>query len=109
MSKKIIKITKSDLNTIIKESVSKILKEYDYDEDNYYGGGLPDNYFNNDNEPENDRISVDDLGKLEKYSQEIADIANNRSDDCDGIFDALEILDNYIERKKMELLNFSKH
>lgn len=110
MTKKVIKLTTSDLSNMIKESVSNILKEYEYDENNYYGGGLPYEYFNDDDDkPENDRITIDDLAKLEKYCDAMADIANNRSDDCDEIFSCLDTLDEFIKRKKNELLNFSKH
>ena len=55
MSKKLIKLTESDLHRIIKESVNNVLKEYDDDIDNYYGGGLPDGYFDDDDKP-----SIDD-------------------------------------------------
>lgn len=49
MKKQVIKLTENDLHEIIKESVNSILKEYrDIDDDSYYGGGLPDNYFNED-------------------------------------------------------------
>ena len=108
MTKKVIKLTTSDLSNMIKESVSNILKEYNSEVDNYYGGGLPGHDFDDD-EPENDRITIDDLAKLEKYCDGMADIANNRSDDCGEIFSCLDTIDEFIQRKKNELLNFSKH
>ena len=47
--KKTLKLTESELRKVIKESVNNILKEYrDIDNDNYYGGGLPDNYLDDD-------------------------------------------------------------
>lgn len=47
--KQVIKLTENDLHNIIKKSVNSVLKEYrDIDDDNYYGGGLPDNYFDED-------------------------------------------------------------
>jgi len=42
MKKNMIKLTEKDLHKIVKESVNRILKE---EEDNYYGGGLPDSYY----------------------------------------------------------------
>lgn len=45
MNKNRIRLTESQLHRVIKESVNKVLKE---EEDNYYGGGLPDSYFNDD-------------------------------------------------------------
>ena len=53
-----IKLDESKLKSIIGKSIKKVLKEYD--EGNYYGGGLPDKYFDeeepqtyDENEPEN--------------------------------------------------------
>ena len=53
MVKKTIKLKESDLRRIIKESVNNVIKEYsrDIDDDNYYGGGLPDRYFDDDDKP----------------------------------------------------------
>lgn len=58
MKKQIIKLTENDLHNIIKESVNSILKEYrDIDDDNYYGGGLPDNYFDEEEYIDNEEAT----------------------------------------------------
>ena len=46
MEKKIIRLTEQDIHAIVKESVGRILKEQDIDNDSYYGGGLPDSSYN---------------------------------------------------------------
>ena len=43
-----INLTESDLKNIVKTTIHEILKERDIDDDNYYGGGLPDNYIEDD-------------------------------------------------------------
>ena len=48
--KKRVKLTESTLHRIIKESVKRVLREGE-DNDNYYGGGLPDRYFDYDDKP----------------------------------------------------------
>lgn len=108
MKRKLIKLTESDIKSIIKESICRILEEYD--EGNYYGGGLPDSYFDNgDEEPDNDRLSADDIAKIEKCIDEIAEIANNKNDDCYDLYDAIDTIEEFVEKKKNELLNFSRH
>lgn len=65
MAKKLVKLTEGDLHIIIKESVKKMLKETTIDNDSYFGGGLPDKYFNEDDDieptPECDGYVVADI------------------------------------------------
>jgi hypothetical protein len=66
MKKNKIKITANELKQFLTESVKKVIKEYsrDIDDDNYYGGGLPDKYFDEDENievaPECDGYIVED-------------------------------------------------
>ena len=49
MNEQKIKLNDKVLHNIIKESINSILKEYrDIDDDNYYGGGLPDKYLDDE-------------------------------------------------------------
>ena len=92
-----IRLTESDLRRIVNKSVKRILKE-DIDDDTYFGGGLPDSYFNDDEIPDNDRISKEDIIKIDSLADEIANIANNRSDDCDLLFQALDLIEEFIAK-----------
>ena len=61
-----IQITENDIRQMVDESVKNVIKEYsrDIDNDNYYGGGLPDKYFDEDVDieatPECDGYIVED-------------------------------------------------
>lgn len=59
-----IQINENDIQQMVSESVKRILREYDEDVDNYYGGGLPDKYFDEDENieatPECDGYVVED-------------------------------------------------
>lgn len=92
----VIRLTESDLKNIIKESVNKILKEYDEDIDNYYGGGLPDKNSVDDDFIDSDRISKKDINKLENIADAIADIANNTSDDASLLYQAINNIEKFI-------------
>lgn len=100
--KRVFKLRESELKHIISESVKGILKEYsrDIDDDNYYGGGLPDSFFNDfdDDAPESDRISQKQLKQLGEIVNTIADIANNISDDADLLFQATDLIDEFLSR-----------
>lgn len=91
----VISLSESDLKNIIKESVNKILKEYDENIDNYYGGGLPDKQFDDDF-IDSDRISKEDINKLENIADTIADIANNTSDDVSLLYQAINNIEKFI-------------
>ena len=80
MKKQVIKLTEEDLHEIIKESVNIILKEYrDIDDDNYYGGGLPDNYFDEDEYIDNEEATPCDGYVVEdSNSGEIIGIFRNK-------------------------------
>lgn len=87
-------------NSKLKYVINKINEsEIDIDDDSYYGGGLPDNYFN-DNYTNNDRISKLDVKKLDNITDEIADIANNRSDDTELLFQAIECIEKFTTKYK---------
>ena len=98
MNYKTFKLTESDLHNIIKKSVARMLKE---NEDSYYGGGLPSHYFDDD-KPENDRISQEQLASLDKISEAIADIANNTSDEADLLYQAVQCIDEFVAKYKSE-------
>lgn len=59
-----IKLTENRIKEIVAESVKKILKETSIDNDTYFGGGLPDKYFDEDEDieatPESDGYIVED-------------------------------------------------
>ena len=61
-----IQITENDIRQMVDESVKNVIKEYsrDIDNDNYYGGGLPNKYFDGDVDieatPECDGYIVED-------------------------------------------------
>lgn len=96
-----LKLTENKLKQIVAESVKKVLREYrDIDDDNYYGGGLPDKYFDDDYAPDTSRITKKELKQLDSISKTIADIANNTSDETDLLFQAVECLDGFISKYK---------
>lgn len=99
--KRKIRLTESDIHRIVKESVKRVLREdsRDIDDDNYFGGGLPDRYFDDD-APDDDRISQKQIAQLDNISNTIADIANNTSDETDLLFQAVDCIDKFISRYK---------
>ena len=101
MNKKRIRLTESDLHKIVKESVNRILREdgRDIDDDNYFGGGLPDKYFDDD-APDNDSISQKQIAQLDNIADVIADIANNTSDDAELLFQAADCISEFTSRYK---------
>lgn len=102
MNKKLIRLTEQDLNRMVKASVNRVLRE-DIDDDSYFGGGLPDRYFDDyDDAPDNDRISQKQISQLDDIAETIADIANNTSDDTDLLFQALDCIDKFISRYKQQ-------
>ena len=103
MKKKLVRLTESDLRNIVETSISRLLKEYNDGEDSYYGGGLPDSNNDEDDKPENDRITLDDIAIIKKCLDKIYEIVNNKNDDCVGLFSALDVLEDFVETKKQEL------
>ena len=101
MNKKLIRLKEQDLRRIVKESVNRILKENfrDIDDDNYFGGGLPDRYFD-DNAPDDDRISQKQIAQLDNIANTIADIANNTNDEAELLFQAADCIDKFTSRYK---------
>ena len=98
MNKKLIRLTESELNRLITESVNRLLREYDkdIDDDNYFGGGLPDNQ--EEDVPENDSISDSQINQLDNIAGIIADIANNTNDDTELLFQAASLIDKFTAR-----------
>lgn len=101
MNKKLIRLTEQDLHKIVKESVNRVLRENgrDIDDDNYFGGGLPDRYFDDD-ALDNDRISQKQIAQLDNIANTIADIANNTSDEAELLFQAADCIDKFTSRYK---------
>ena len=101
MNKKLIRLTEQDLHRIVKESAKRVLREnsIDIDDDNYFGGDLPDRYLDDD-APDDDRISQKQITQLDNISNTIADIANNTSDETHLLFQAVDCIDKFISRYK---------
>ena len=101
MNKRLIRLTESDLHRIVKESVNRVLREdsRDIDDDNYFGGGLPDRYFDDD-APDDDRISQKQIAQLDNIANTIADIANNTSDEAELLFQAADCICKFTSRYK---------
>lgn len=101
MNKKLIRLTEQDLHKIVKESVNRVLRENsrDIDDDNYFGGGLPNKYFDED-APDDDRISQQQIAQLDNIANTITDIANNTNDDAELLFQAADCIDEFTSRYK---------
>lgn len=101
MNKKLIRLTEQDLHRIVKESAKRVLREnsIDIDDDNYFGGDLPDRYLDDD-APDDNRISQKQIAQLDNISNTIADIANNTSDEAQLLFQAVDCIDKFISRYK---------
>lgn len=102
--KRTIRLTESDLHRIIEESVNSVIKEHYEDrpeeigklpEDNYYGGGLPDAYFNEDDFVDTG-ITENQIAGLEDSMDYIADIANNVDLDTDLLFQACDCIEKFL-------------
>ena len=99
--KRTIKVRESELKQMIAESVKRVLMEHsrDIDDDNYFGGGLPDRYFDDD-APDDDRISQKQITQLDNIADAIADIANNTSDEAELLFQAADNISEFTSRYK---------
>ena len=99
--KQTIKLRESELRRMIAESVKRVLREHsrDIDDDNYFGGGLPDRYFDDD-APDDDRISQKQIAQLDNITDVIADIANNTSDETELLFQAADNISEFTSRYK---------
>lgn len=99
--KQTIKLRESELKRMIAESVRRVLREHsrDIDDDNYFGGGLPDKYFDDD-APDDDRISQKQITQLDNIADVIADIANNTSDEAELLFQAADNINEFTSRYK---------
>ena len=99
--KQTIKLRESELKRMIAESVKRVLREHsrDIDDDNYFGGGLPDRYFDDD-APDDDRISQKQITQLDNIADAIADIANNTSDEAELLFQAIDNISEFTSRYK---------
>lgn len=96
--KKTIRLTETELNYLIKESVKRIMKESerDIDNDSYYGGGLPEQ------KPQahtyNCEKEVTEIyNKIKPYINKLADIFNNNDSNnwevYEKVMNALNTLD----------------
>lgn len=82
---------------MVVESVVRNLKEaIDADGDNYFGGGLPDSYFKDDEAPETSEIPQEKLKQLENIAGIIADIANNTDEDAELLYQAVDCIDKFL-------------
>lgn len=82
---------------MVVESIVKNLKEaIDVDGDNYFGGGLPDSYFKDDEAPETSEIPQEKLKQLENIAGIIADIANNTDEDAELLYQAVDCIDKFL-------------
>ena len=101
--KRIIKLREQEFKRMIAESVKRILSEHnrDIDDDNYFGGGLPDRYFDDD-APDDDRISQKQITQLDNIADTIADIANNTSDEAELLFQAADNISEFTSRYKQQ-------
>ena len=82
---------------MVVESVVRNLKEaIDVDSDNYFGGGLPDSYFKDDEAPETSEIPQEKLKQLENIAGIIADIANNTDEDAELLYQAVDCIDKFL-------------
>ena len=101
--KRTIKLRESELKRMIAESVKRVMREHsrDIDDDNYFGGGLPDRYFDDyDDVPEDDSISQKQITQLDNIADAIADIANNTSDEAELLFQAVDNISEFTSRYK---------
>ena len=102
--KRTIRLTESDLHRIIEESVKQAINEHYEDrpeeigkleDDNYYGGGLPDAHFNEDDFVDTG-ISRNQIEGLKDSMDYIADIANNVDGDTDLLFQAADCIEKFL-------------
>lgn len=94
MKKNTIKLTESQLKKVIAESVKKVLKEWDEDSDSYYGGGLPDKYFD-DEAPQDYSISKQQMKQLKTIADTLVEIGN----EVDGgqiLYKAADIIEEFL-------------
>ncbi len=103
--KKTIRLTESELNGLIKESVKSVLREYEerpeeigkLEDDNYYGGGLPER------KPQAHRYTCEKevteiYNKIKPYIDQLAGIFNDNDSDnweiYEKVMNALNTLDS---------------
>ena len=87
----------SKLKNAIRESINSILKEYDEDEDSYYGGGLPEGQPRARVYSEEENI-LKAYNAMVPYIEQIADICNNSTCTMSGIDDKMfQILNSFDE------------
>lgn len=102
--KKTIRLSESDFHRVIRESVYHILKEQEdrpeeigkMEDDNYYGGGLPDEYFT-DERPSDNSISTSQIRELQDMMDALADIANNCDyNDYELLYQAADLIEKFL-------------
>ena len=98
--KRIIRLTESKLKNIISESVRSVLREErDIDDDNYFGGGLPDSYFDDD-APNIVRLTKSQIAQLDSIADTIVDIANDTDDDTELLLQAVDCIEKFLSTYK---------
>ena len=96
MKKQLIRLTESDIHSIIKESVHSILKEYDYEDGHPYG--WPDDYL--DDELDDVYVDEHEISKLEDYASGIIDVANMLDCNVEELKKAKKLIDNFVYKHK---------
>lgn len=89
-------MNESQIRMVVESVVKKLKEAVDVDDDNYFGGGLPDSYFNNDEAPEFAGIPQKKLQQLNDMAGAIADIANNTDEDAELLYQAVDCIDKFL-------------
>ena len=88
------------IKNIISESVRSVLREErDIDDDNYFGGGLPDSYFDDD-APNIVRLTKSQIAQLDSIADTIVDIANDTDDDTELLLQAVDCIEKFLSTYK---------
>lgn len=89
-------MNESQFRMVVESIVKKLKEAIDVDGDNYFGGGLPDSYFKDDEAPETSEIPQEKLNQLENIAGIIADIANNTDEDVELLYQAVDCIDKFL-------------
>lgn len=82
MGKQVTRLNEAQLQNVIKESVKKLLKEFDGD--NYYGGGLPDSYHKDGytESPIEGYPDIEDSKYFDKLSESFNSVGHDDDEMC---------------------------
>lgn len=89
-------MNESQIRMVVESIVKKLNEAVDIDGDNYFGDGLPDSYFKDDEAPETSEIPQEKLKQLEDIAGIIADIANNTDEDAELLYQAVDCIDKFL-------------